>query len=380
MVIKRLIVFIFCLGWVLLCLYSFSQKDLNLTIFDHYLLRLFYESMVQLGYYSRPLSTLVFITLSVTLLLCYLYLIFSKKIILSIKQISIILAILLLTSLPAQPMFSHDIYNYIFNAKMVLLYKANPHEQVALDFPLDSWLRFMHNVHTPAPYGYGWTTLSLIPYSLSGNSFTKAYLLMKLFISLLFIAEIWVFNKLAKSRFDQQAALKRTMLLAFNPLLLSEIFIIGHNDSAMMLPVLVSLYLLTTTSTLPSTLLAWVSWIFSVTTKYASVVLAPFLVLHKKIDIFTWGGLAMLVILLTRPGQLHSWYLHWGMVILMLSKKSWAVMLTILLTIGGLFRYAPYTWFGNWDAPVPLWRWMILILPLFMLLFKKIRKSFGKIG
>jgi hypothetical protein len=98
--------------------------------------------------------------------------------------------------------------------------------------------------------------------------------------------------------------------------------------------------------------------------------------LIKKVDIFTYGGLTLLAVLLTRPGQLHSWYLLWGISLLILSKKSWAQMLAILLSIGGLLRYAPYIYFGNWDPPVPIWRWIILLLPLTLLLSKKIRNTF----
>jgi len=374
--ITGLLITFFGLFWLLLCLYSFSQKDLNLTIFYHPFLDPFYENMNLLGYFNRPLSTFIFIILSVCLLALYLVMVFNNKILILAKRLFITLILLAFASLPAQPMFSHDIYNYMFNAKMVLFYHANPHEKVALDFPDEPWLRFMHNVHTPAPYGYGWTLLSLIPFSFSAGSFNKAYLLMKGFISLLFILEVWIFYMLARDRFNSEIAVKRTLFLALNPLLLTEIFIMGHNDSAMILPLLGSLYLLTQNTTPLKSVYGWILWLISVLTKYASVILAPFIILRHKLDLFTWGGIALLLVLLTRPEQLHSWYLHWGMVLLMLSRKSWAVMLTILLTVGGLLRYAPYTWFGNWDAPVPQWRWLILILPLSMLLFKKIRRSF----
>jgi len=370
-----IILITFSFSWLLLCLYSFSQKDLNLTIFNIDKLQPFYEMMTSLGYYNRPFSTYIFLSFTVILLICY-YLII-RKITLYIKQLLILLTFILITSIPAQPMFSHDIYNYIFNAKMVLTYHVNPHVQVALDFPSNPWLRFMHNVHTPAPYGYGWTILSLIPYSISHNNFTLAYLLMKLFVSSLFILEIWIFYHLAKIQFQGSKAFKRTLILALNPLLLSEIFITGHNDSTMMLPVLLSFYLLLYKPTIPKNILAWVLWAFSVTTKYASVILAPMMIFRKRLDIFTWGGIALLAILLTRPGQLHSWYLHWGMVLLLLSKKSWAVSLSLLLTIGGLLRYAPYTWFGDWNAPVPFYRWLILLLPLLLLLSKKVRNIFN---
>jgi len=366
--------FFFSISWFLLCLYSFALKDLNLTIFDHYVLRSFYENMMQVGYFNRQLSTYIFLTLSIVLIYLYLSIAIHKKLFLTIKSLILTLSFLLVVSLPAQPMFSHDIFNYIFNAKMVLTYHANPHVSVALDFPQDPWLRFMHNVHTAAPYGYGWTTLSLIPYSLSGNSFTAAYLLMKLFISLLFIMEIWAFYKLASQQFDKRNALQRTFLLAFNPLLLIEIFINGHNDSAMMFPVLLSIYLMLQKTTIYKTVFAWILLAFSITTKYASVVLVPLILIRKKVDFFTWGGIALLMVLLTRPGQLHSWYLHWGMVLLLLSKKSWAVNLSLILSLGGLLRYIPYVLLGNWDPPVPFYRWLILLLPLLLLAVNRFKK------
>ena len=123
--------------------------------------------------------------------------------------------------------------------------------------------------------------------------------------------------------------------------------------------------------------LAIFSWIYSISIKYASVVLLPFLMLIKKVDIFTYGGLAMLLVLMTRPGQLNSWYLHWGIVLLGLSRKSWAIALTLLVSLGGLMRYAPYIFTGNWDAPVQTWRAVILLLPLLLLMSRKVRNYFS---
>ena len=49
---------------------------------------------------------------------------------------------------------------------MVVDHSANPHISTAWDFVSDPWTRFVQNAHSPAPYGYGWTGLSVGPYLL----------------------------------------------------------------------------------------------------------------------------------------------------------------------------------------------------------------------
>src|SRR5258708_35427326 len=66
---------------------------------------------------------------------------------------------------------SYDVFNYIFNAKMVVVYHANPHLVAAMHYDFDPWTRFMSNTYGLAPYGYGWTTISLLPYILGLNKF-----------------------------------------------------------------------------------------------------------------------------------------------------------------------------------------------------------------
>src|SRR3990172_6981226 len=97
-----------------------------------------------------------------------------------------------------QERLSSDIYNYIFNAKMVWVYGANPHRQVALNFPDDQWLRFMHNTHTPAPYGYGWTMLSLVPSVIGQNHLKLTLLLVKMFVGAFFAGVIFFQSKIGK--------------------------------------------------------------------------------------------------------------------------------------------------------------------------------------
>ena len=128
---------------------------------------------------------------------------------------------------------SHDLFNYIFNAKMVLFYHANPHVKTALDFSYDPWTRFMHNVHTPAPYGYGWTGLSLAPYFLGLGKFSLTWLIFKLFeflslVVLFFLMRWWGRLLGFKLRLWHLAS------FFLNPLILVEMLSNAHNDIWMM--------------------------------------------------------------------------------------------------------------------------------------------------
>ena len=370
---------LFALVWFFVSLYSYTQRDLNLTIFNTPFLQQIQNSLIELGYYQRPMATLLFLILSLLLIGLYCKIVLGK-LMLNKSQLIVTVGLLVGLGLLAYPMFSHDIFNYLFNAKMVLVYGSNPHIQTALDFAWDPWIRFMHNVHTAAPYGYGWTATSLLPVWLGLPRFTISLFLMKAWIVGFYLLEAFLFYKLSLKLFPKKA-LFRTAVMVLNPLLLVETVIVGHNDSVMMALTLLSLLILYSDSLpnikrYPLVLLAWLA---SVSIKYATVVLIPFYFLRRKIDIFTWGGLVLLAVLLSRSGQLHSWYLHWGIVLLLLSKKWWAVALALLLSIGGLLRYAPFIYYGNWDAPVPLQRYIILGLPLLLLILKPVQELFKKL-
>ena len=170
---------------------------------------------------------------------------------------------------------SHDLFNYIFNARMVVEYQANPHEQVALDFAFDPWTRFMHNTHTPAPYFYGWTGLSLIPYVLGFGKFLTTWLAFKVFaymsLVLLFFVLIWVAQCLSLP-----LKLKNLSILFFNPLLLMEILGNAHNDIWMMVLAIISIgLLLGKRITKLTVFLSLVILLLSASIKYSTLIFLP---------------------------------------------------------------------------------------------------------
>lgn len=353
-------ILMFLASFFLLSIYSFTRIDLNLTLYNLKLINPIFNFLKNLGYYHRPLSTLIFILLTSSLYFNYLKLIKNSK----LKSLKNILTLVFIFGVIAYPMFSHDIFNYLFNAKMVLIYNLNPHINTALEVASDTWTRFMHNTHSPAPYGHAWTAISLIPVYIGLPSFTLSLWFTKTLIFIFFLLEVYVFNKIAKIKFPK-SSLSRTLTMSLNPLILIETFIMGHNDSVMMFFILLSFYLLEINKNIKNKILSFISFIASVSVKYATIVLAPVLILKKKIkDIYAVSGVILLLILLSRPGQLNSWYLHWGISFLFLSKNKKFIKLGILLSIGGLLRYAPFIYYGHWDFPVTIQRWIILLTPL----------------
>ena len=356
---------------LLFSLYSYSQVDLNLTLGQHPTYLAWQKQLTSLGYYQRGWSTLIFIILSVLLFTIYHLLMARlrhwtdqderKK----MTYGSLIVALIFLLAYPA---FSHDIFNYLFNAKMVWVYHANPHIEAAASFPNDTWIRFMHNVHTPVPYGYGWTLLSLIPgmATLSGN-FKFSLWMMKLFIGLFWLGQLLVLNKIIKEHFPKESW--RWFLFALNPLVLIETLAVGHNDVVMMCLVLLSLWFLLKTKKLMSKefIFSLIFLIASVLIKYATIVLLPLWLIKlrfKKFDLGMWGGIVLLAAMFTRPDQLHSWYLIWAFSLAVLAENKWVITFFTAATLGALLRYAPYVYYGSWDPPVYLLRNLIWALSL----------------
>ena len=306
---------------------------------------------------------------------------------------------------------SHDVFNYIFNAKMVVVYGANPHVKVALDFAFDTWTRFMHNVHTPAPYAYGWTALSLTPYILGFGKFLLTWLMFRVmaFVSiLLLIYSWWQYAKTVKVqlKIDQMA------LVLLNPLMLIEIISNQHNDLWMMVPAIYGLVLMVGSQKNKWRLLGgWLLFGLSVSIKYASILLLPFYfwvllansldkIIEKRLPKFFMGWLVksdgvsrlafkllplpmsimmFLPLLLPRAQQFHAWYLAWILVWIPLfslkdtennqfswwqvitktrifqslaSLKEWWMSLIIVFSLTSMLRYVPWLLNGGFSDSI----------------------------
>lgn len=307
----------------------------------------------------------------------------------------VLFALLLVPLFFAYNALSHDVFNYMFNSKMVIEYQANPHQQVALDFSEDPWTRFMHNTHTPAPYGYGWTGVSVIPYLMGFGKFITTWLSFRFFsvvsLVLLYVA-IQYFSVEMRRKY---MALDELFLVFANPLILIEVVANSHNDLWMMAPAVASFGLLFSVlrkKHVPTQQLTWSALLlfFSITIKFATaVLLVPWLFLvllhagklfslEKIAERVSWpfvvtglnvlsnvvlekvfamvpfvaSVLLFLPLLTSRSQQFHPWYLLWVLVwVPFITNKIWKFVL-LAFSVSSLLRYVPWLYAGGFEGDV----------------------------
>lgn len=353
-------------------IYSYSHTDPNLYLSYHPVFLWFQQTMWELGQNHRLWSSLIFLGLVVGLFGTYVYLIsLAQRGKLKTGEVVFLLVASVAALIFAYPALSHDVFNYLFNSKMVLVYKANPHVEVALNFAGDPWTRFMHNTHTPAPYGYGFTGLSLIPSFLGMGNLKLTLLLFRVLMLVSYAGVLmmqWILNPKANKR------LLELVVFGLNPLILIEIIGNMHNDLTMMFLGLVALYLGQKAVTqnkkwlwLPTLLV----FLMSVSIKYATLMMVGGLVwfyLGQKLKHkFSLGGaltIAHILPLFTKRSQRYlPWYLSWSMTFLPLVKEAWLVRLVIAASAAALLSYIPFLYRGEYTAEVILMRTMIVALP-----------------
>jgi len=294
------------------------------------------------------------------------------------------LALILLITFPlliSNNALSYDVFNYIFNSRMIVKYQTNPHVHTALEFASDDWTRFMHNIHTPAPYGYGWSIISLLPYVLSQGKFILAWLGYRLFsIFSILITSITIFWFRIKL-FRTPVKTKDWFILFFNPLFLIEIVSNCHNDLWMMFPAITALlWMNQASSSLPIhnqvilTSKGVLAWIISISTKMASLALAPLMILVRLSslifslrlfqpmrNLLTFGvshqaDLAAILMFLplftNRSQQFHPWYLIWSFVWIPLIRIKEIKTILLMFSFTSLLRYYPWMLTNSYSAQV----------------------------
>ncbi|MFZ5437884.1 MAG: hypothetical protein ACOZAK_02425 [Patescibacteria group bacterium] len=268
---------------------------------------------------------------------------------------------------------SHDVFNYIFNAKMVTLFKANPHIKTALDFYYDDWTRFMHNTHTPAPYGYGWTIFSVIPYLAGFHKFLSSWFIFKLLAWVSYYLLFLTLTKFSEKLTNKKLTLQQTWLIFANPLLVIEILSNLHNDLWMLVPAIAALNMVIDKPKkylVPKAIISLLLLAFSISTKLATITLIPFwfywfgkwFIHNHKIftSILSYETLfpslisitLFLPLLTERSKMFLPWYLIWSLIWLGQNKlKFWQNWL-LALSLTALLRYLPWLLAGGFTELV----------------------------
>jgi len=355
---------------LLYAIFSYALTDPNLVLISWPPYWRFQQWMWQTFLHQRELLTQVYVLFITGFFVVYLFGLKLTTHTQSLSSKKLLFAYLLAVS----PLFfsynalSHDVFNYIFNAKMVLVYQANPHVQVALDFTHDNWTRFMHNTHTPAPYGYGWTALSLIPYAIGFNTFLLTWLLFRGWAVLSIVLLFWVLQKISLTINKKSLSLPAFWLVFLNPVLFIEVIANQHND-LWMVPALAALWLLfdqPTKQTTPKLLASSLLFGFSTLIKFATLVITPvwLLVLMRRVipklrnslsweRLSWWSSILLFLPLLTlRSQQFLPWYLLWSLVWLPFIKKPWWRHWLITFSLTAMLRYVPWLWVGEYTQLV----------------------------
>lgn len=360
--IEKRTLFFWIFGAILLFFYTFTQVDLSLTLTSLPFAAKILLGFQYIGFFNRPLSSLIYILLLLLFASLYFFTLLRVK----RDQISkkALLGIILSTSIIltfSYNAFSYDIFNYIFDAKIVTHYNENPYLHKALDYTGDPMLSFMRWTHRVYPYGPVWLALTIPVSYLGFGFFIPTFFLFKILSLSFYLIGVLFLYRLAKL-VSREKALFITSLFALNPLVIYEGLISSHLDIVMTSLMIAAIYFLFQKKNIKS----YVFLVFSIGIKFATVFLLPIFIFKKFIKAYFFET-AVFLLLLSAVAQairetFQPWYIMTAIPLIGLTKLKRPLVLNLILTIGGLLYYLPPIRYGDWNKPVPQQLYAILLL------------------
>lgn len=339
--------------WVVISLvcfvYSYGFVDLNLTLSSHPLIFNFVSYMQQLVYFDRQLSHKIFIALILLMFIGYLGLMrywsdrpFPWRIVIIL---SVIFAL-------AYPMLSSDVFKYLFGAKEILVYHANPYLVTPDSFPDDPWIRFMRWVHTTSPYGPVFIGLTIPYYLLGMGKFVPILYLFKLDQIAWYLLTIWLIGKItAQQKWSNRSTVLAQLFFAFNPLVFMEWLVNAHNDAIMMALLMASIYLYQLQKNGWSIL----TLLLSAGIKYVTIIFLPFILIAKiykpklaYIASFLTSALALVPLLYHYSWQYQPWYVTWLIPLAALTPHRTIRYVVGAYSLSVFTRYLYFVGTGSW--------------------------------
>ncbi len=148
-----------------------------------------------------------------------------------------------LTLLWMYPLFSQDVFDYIFQTREWVFHHSNPFTHIPSEFTTDPFLKYIAWVGMPSTYGPLWMMMTAPLTLLAGNSLLANLFYFKgLEVAAYLITVLLIYQTLGKVQSRWQLA--GTMLFAWNPLVLMEFAGSGHNDILMLFCVALAVWLL----------------------------------------------------------------------------------------------------------------------------------------
>lgn len=343
----------------LIAVWSYTLIDLNLTLLNWQPYLALQQQFIYLGYFNRPLNATIVSTLF--FLLATYYVLYTSRTWTTHQLRNTILMTGVVLSL-GYTAFSHDLFNYIFDARMITQYGANPYTHKALDFPQDEWIRFMQWTHRTYPYGPGWLLITVIPSFLGFGKFLLTYLLFKGLLLIAYLLGAWYVHKiLSKLSTDTKVPLSGTALYAFNPLILIDGLLSPHLDLVMATIGLAGIYFIINNKHVTG----WILILLSASIKFATL---PWLLFMnswslqryspKLIAFFLFTSSFFLCILQAiSQSNYQPWYgLLAAATLPILTpyiKMKYLVIAGILLTLP-MWIYIHHAYTGAWSSAIPV--------------------------
>ncbi len=342
-----------------LLFYSFTQIDLSLSFSKFPVLYEFQKFFQEIGYFNRPISTVLFLIIIFLMFIFYGYFLYkaNKK---ELKNKDLWVLILMTSGILvfSYNAFSYDLFNYIFDAKIVTFYNENPYFHKALDYPNDPMLSFMRWTHRLYPYGPIWLGIT-IPISFIGlQIFIVTFALFKLLIAGFFIGSCYLIQKINKN-LNKDDGNFGLVLFALNPLIIIESLISSHNDIVMIFFALWGIYLFFN----GRKILAFLLIIISSQVKIPTIALILPIVLsfeplasklnidkNKLILLFISSMTIVLIFVLTKM-EIQPWYFLWILPFIAIHPKNKYLSIFIFnISLGLILRYTVFIFNGNWDG------------------------------
>jgi len=212
------------------------------------------------------------------LIILFLYILCYKEIIKNnIKLKTIILCFLLfnLTLLFVWPIGSTDIFAYVCQGRVLSEHHLNPYIVAYNTLGNDHFYSVINNsgVAIPSIYGPFFVIITSLLTFIGGNNLIFTLFLFKFFFVVINLLCCYLIYKIFKNN-------KAIYLYAFNPLILFEFSVNGHNDVLMIFFVLLSLYiLLKKENNIKTYSLSLLFLILSVLIKFISIIFIPLFLL-----------------------------------------------------------------------------------------------------
>lgn len=364
---------------IALFFYSYSQVDLSLTLSSAGFLQSLQKAFQYVGFYQRPISTALFVgIIGFWFLLYAMGVRAAAKGALSMGHVWKLVGAVTILLIFSYPAFSYDLFNYVFTAKTVLVYHKNPYEVIPLQFAgIDPLVSIMRWTHLPSAYTPLWILLTLPAYLLGFGKFLLVVWNLKLLVALFYLLAVRGVSRVLAVVEPKKMVLGMA-IFALNPLVIIESLVSAHNDIAMMAIAIWAIVFFLEKKRIAS----WILLSFSVAIKLMTLFVVPIMIAlyqrhgdWRKWSLFAMGAGFLLVLSQREP---LPWYWVWLMpFIAFYPTKRWLVSLAGWYSFALTLRYAPYLYYGNWNAPVPILKWWVTLVPV---VFSLLLLGVGKVN